>query len=66
LDKHLPLIFAPDKAKRKNFARLCLAAALSLDAKDPLLKVNPLLKALLDRSLAQLPKTLRPSPLILR
>jgi hypothetical protein len=51
---------------QETFARLCLAAALSLDAKDPLLKVNPLLKALLDRSLAQLPKTLRPSPLILR
>jgi len=47
-------------------ARLCLTASLRIDQKDSLLKVNPLLSALVDRSLAQIPKPDRSSPLILR
>jgi hypothetical protein len=47
-------------------ARLCLTASLCIDQKDSLLKMNPLLSALVDRSLAQIPKPDRSSPLILR
>ncbi|MFH1124088.1 MAG: hypothetical protein V1758_10580 [Pseudomonadota bacterium] len=39
------------KLGEETHARLSLAAALSLDEKDTLLRVNPFLKALLDRSL---------------
>jgi hypothetical protein len=54
------------KIGEEAFARLCLAASMSLDAKDALIKANPLLNALVDRSLAQFPKPERSSPLILR
>jgi hypothetical protein len=54
------------KMGEETIARLCVAASLSLDAKDALLKANTLLNALVDRSLAQLPKPTRSSPLILR
>jgi len=39
------------KLGEETYARLSLAAALSLDEKDTLLRVNPFLKAVLDRSL---------------
>ena len=54
------------KIGEEALARLCLAAASSLDVKDPFLKINPLLNALLDRTLEQRPKPERSSPLILR
>lgn len=47
-------------------ARICLTASLCIGQKDSILKVNPLLSALVDRSLAQIPKPDRSSPLILR
>ena len=53
------------KIGEEAFARLCVAAASSLDVKDPFLKINPLLNALVDRTLAQRPKPGRSSPLIL-
>jgi hypothetical protein len=53
------------KIGEETLARLCLAAALSLEGKAPLLKVNPFLNALIDRSLGQSRKTARSSPLIL-
>jgi hypothetical protein len=40
------------KLKEDNHARLSLSAASSLDRKDSLLRTNPLLKAMVDRSLA--------------
>lgn len=54
------------KIGEQTLARLCLAASLSLNEKDSLLRANPLLSALVDRSLAQLRKPARSSPLILR
>lgn len=54
------------KIGEETLARLCVAGSLSLDAKDPLLRVNPFLNALADRSLAQVPKPERSSPLIVR
>lgn len=47
----------------ENLAKLCLAAALSLDA--PSLGTSRFLTALVHRTLAQVPKTARSSPLIL-
>ena len=49
----------------ETLARLCLAAALSLDEKTSLLKVNPFLNALIDRSLGQKRRAAPSSPLIL-
>jgi hypothetical protein len=54
------------KIGEEILARLCLAAALSLEEKAPLLNINPFLNALADRSLAQIRKPARSSPLILR
>jgi hypothetical protein len=54
------------KIGEEPLARLCLTASLCIDEKDSLLKMNPLLSALVDRSLAQIPKPDRSSPLILR
>lgn len=53
------------KMGEETLARLCLAAALSLEEKAPLLKANPFLNALVDRSLGQSRKTARSSPIIL-
>lgn len=53
------------KTGEENPARLCLAAALSLKETASLLKVNPFLSALLDRSLGQSRTPARSSPLIL-
>lgn len=54
------------KIGEETLARLCLAAALSLEEKTPLRKVSLFLSALADRSLAHRPKAAQPSPLILR
>jgi hypothetical protein len=54
------------KIGEEALARLCLAASISLDEKDSLLKVNPLLSALVERSLAFVDKPARDSPLIVR
>lgn len=53
------------KTGEENLARLCLAAALSLEETASRLKVNPFLNALIDRSLGQSRKTARSSSLIL-
>ena len=54
------------KIGEEPLARLCLAASLSLDQKDSLLKLNPLLNALVERSIASVPRPGPSSPLILR
>ena len=53
------------KIGEETLARLCLAAALSLEEKTSLLKVNPFLNALIDRSLGNKRQTASSSPLIL-
>jgi hypothetical protein len=53
------------KLGEQSFARLCIAASLSLTEKQSLLKVNPLLKSLLDRSLSRFSKPPRSSNLAL-
>jgi hypothetical protein len=53
------------KTGEETLARLCLAAALSLEEKPPLRRISPFLSALVDRSLAQKPKVQSSSPLIL-
>ena len=53
------------KIGEETLARLCVAAAVSLEERAPLLKVNPFLNALVDRSLGQTRKAARSSPLIL-
>jgi hypothetical protein len=54
------------KIGEEALARLSLAAALSIEEKASLLKVNPFLNILVDRSLAKIQKPARSSPLILR
>ncbi len=54
------------KLGEDTLARLCLAASLSLEERQSLLKVNPFLKSLLERSLSHLSKPTRSSDLTLR
>jgi hypothetical protein len=54
------------KLGEEPLARLCRSVALSLEEKDSFLKLNPFLKALAERSLAQIREPARSSPLILR
>jgi hypothetical protein len=53
------------KIGEETLARLCLAAALSIEEETTLFKVNPFLNALVDRRLAQVRKHARSSPIIL-
>jgi hypothetical protein len=54
------------KLGEDTLARLCLAASLSLEERQSLLKVNPFLKSLLERSLSHHSKPTRSSDLTLR
>jgi hypothetical protein len=53
------------KMGEETLARLCLAAALSIEEKTSLFKVNPFLNALVDRRLAQVRKHAGSSAIIL-
>lgn len=53
------------KIGEEPLARLCLAASLSLGEEDSLLRLNPFLRALVERSLDRLRKPSRPSSPIL-